>query len=100
MVSAVACRIEVAQLCRGEVEALRDVVDGCGAGQRGPYGRHPCAGPADVGRAGVAVLGAVDAAPAVDSSLVVNSQFEAQDIGFVSFELAWDDGNWNEGVAF
>ena len=42
----------------------------------------------------------IDEAVMVDSSLVVESPYEAQNIGFVSYELSWDDGGFDEGVWF
>lgn len=40
----------------------------------------------------------IDEAVMVDSAKLVESPFEAQNITFVSYELLWDDGDFDEGV--
>lgn len=41
----------------------------------------------------------IDEAVVVDSAKTVESAFAAQNITFVSYELLWDDGDFDEGVA-
>jgi hypothetical protein len=44
-------------------------------------------------------IDSLDEAVMVDSAKTVESAFPAQNITFVSFELLWDDGNFDDGVA-